>query len=520
MPASAPLALGDTVVSTCASVTGVVDDPGLLSDRYPLGRQLTVVVSSRDGVMVRLADVHADRTFAIAGLQPGDYYVALHLEAFGIGDTGYQGTTISTDRYLWGSDVMTEVPPLHIGPGCTSVRGLQLTGAPVESGSVVTASPARVLDLPVAGFAPPDCIRVASANVPAGASGVVVNVTSAAPGTVGNVVLFPDNGASPPDAPNAVSVSFEPGRDVAAAAFVSVGANGRICLHSQSFAPSRVLVDIVGFVMPGSGLVSQTAQRLVDTRPGYRTGDLATPLRANAPYELQVAGRAGVPDDAAAVILDVTAVQPTGAGNLRVYPANGGGVPPTVSTLNYAPGATKSNAAVVPLANGRIGFYSDTAATTPVDLVLDVVGYVAAGRATYRPLTPTRVLDTRPGAAPSLRVLPTLHAGGVVSLDVKATGALRSYLFPSYVTGLVLNVTAIGPTTVGNLRVYPDTAGNGSTAPPNASSINYVPGRDIPNLVVVAVPPDGRVDFYTDQLAGGTVDLAVDVVGYIATGTG
>ena len=502
--------LGRAVIDSCASVSGVVDERDALFARYPFGGAYAAITSS-DGVFERVANVLPDGSFQVAGLQPGDYYVAVEVAGSTVpGPRDYTGTQLSTLRYLWGADPFQGAPaPLHVGPGCASVRGLQLTTSTPAAGDIVTAAPARMLDVAVQGFAAPLCRRVTGADVPDGAAGVLVNVTSVSPASPGNVLVFPDDGAQPAVPPNAVSVSFDLGRDVAGSAFVPIGANGRICVYSQSWTTSRVLVDITGFTMPGSGLVLEASQRLVDTRSGgYHVGDLAGALAPRTPYDVVVAGRVGVPADAAAVIVDVTAVQPRDVGNLRVYPSNDGGAAPTVSTLNYAPGSTKTNATVVPLAGGRISLYSDTSA--PVDVVLDVVGYVAHDGAAYHPVPPTRVLDTRSSAAPEVRKVTTLHAGTAASLDLGASGAL-----PAGATAVVLNVTAIGPTTVGNLRVYPESAGTGSI-PPNASTINYIAGRDIPNLVVVGVSPDGRIDLYSDQLSGGTVDLAIDVLGYVS----
>ena len=77
----------------------------------------------------------------------------------------------------------------------------------------------------------------------------------------------------------------------------------------------------------------------------------------------------------------------------------------------------------------------------------------------------------------------------------------------------MLNVTAVQPTSIGNLRVYPDGGEFGGTLPPNSSSINYIPGRDIPNLVVVGLVPVGVVDFWSDS--PGKVNIVADVIGYI-----
>jgi hypothetical protein len=48
---------------------------------------------------------------------------------------------------------------------------------------------------------------------------------------------------------------------------------------------------------------------------------------------------------------------------------------------------------------------------------------------------------------------------------------------------------------------------------PKASDLNWAPGVTVPNLVVVAVGPDGKVDVYNHL---GHADLVVDVLGYYA----
>ncbi|WP_186814949.1 hypothetical protein, partial [Cellulomonas terrae] len=58
----------------------------------------------------------------------------------------------------------------------------------------------------------------------------------------------------------------------------------------------------------------------------------------------------------------------------------------------------------------------------------------------------------------------------------------------------------------------------GSSTPPAASNINYVPGRAISNLVVVALPADGIVNVYSEMFPGQVVDVAIDVVGYVPGG--
>ncbi|MFD0329925.1 hypothetical protein ACFQZC_21245 [Streptacidiphilus monticola] len=78
----------------------------------------------------------------------------------------------------------------------------------------------------------------------------------------------------------------------------------------------------------------------------------------------------GVPDGATAVLLDLTATQPTGAGYLTVHPT--GQPVPTASTLNFAAGQTASNAVVVPVPVGEWSVYGHGPS---VHVVADMQGW-------------------------------------------------------------------------------------------------------------------------------------------------
>ncbi|MBX9246688.1 hypothetical protein ICW40_18015 [Actinotalea ferrariae] len=521
VPTPGGVTIGTTVLDRCASVSGRVLDVDSYLAALPFsGVSLQAVVFNDDDpdLVTRTAEVAPDGSFTVPGLLPGRYYAAINVNAYDWEDG--RSLSFSADDFYLGADPADgALPPLDV-PSCAPVAGVNFNVEPVPAGptDVVSVTPVRLVDDgAVAGFGQARCASVAGAGAPVGASGVMVNVASVSPRAAGNVVLFPDDGTPSPTPPAAgVSVNFEPGRDVANAAFVKIGANGRICWYSQSSAPSRVVVDVVGFTMPDSGVTLAPSTRLLDTRPGAdHVGDIASALKARTVYEVTAAGRAGVPADAKAVVLNIAVVNPAGLGHLRVYPADGASTAPDIASVNYAPGTTKSNASVVPIgAGGKIGLYSDTLSSVPTNVVLDVTGYVAADGQTYQTVTPERVLDTRASAPAGLRPFGTLAANTVYALDVRGTDVV-----PDDATGVVLNVTAIKPSTMGNLRVYPDSDGTGLTAPPNASAINYIVGRDIPNLVVVGIPADGKVAFYSNQGAGGTVDVAVDVVGYVTSGT-
>lgn len=87
----------------------------------------------------------------------------------------------------------------------------------------------------------------------------------------------------------------------------------------------------------------------------------------------------GVPREARALAVNVTATEATAEGHLTLwdYSASALGPPPT-SNLNFSPGKTVANFAIVPLADTAsidMAAYVVINAGARVDLLLDVVGY-------------------------------------------------------------------------------------------------------------------------------------------------
>jgi hypothetical protein len=119
----------------------------------------------------------------------------------------------------------------------------------------------------------------------------------------------------------------------------------------------------------------------------------------------------------------------------------------------------------------------------------------------FTPLSPARVLDTRTGEGRSGAVGP-VAAGSPI--DVQITG--RGGVAPNGVSAVVMNVTVTQPTDTSHLTIWPTGTGMAST-----SNLNFVPGQTVPNLVTVAVGPDGRV-FLAN--AFGSVHVIFDVVGF------
>lgn len=130
-----------------------------------------------------------------------------------------------------------------------------------------------------------------------------------------------------------------------------------------------------------------------------------------------------------------------------------------------------------------------------------------AGAATYVPIVPCRLVDTRP----ETNVGP--HSGPLVGPDAEITVAGWGDVagdcdLPTGTAGLQLNVTAVGASQLTNLRFYPD-----GSETPTASNLNPAPGQPpTPNAVAVAL--DATNGNFHAFNRFGSVDLVIDVQGY------
>ncbi len=128
---------------------------------------------------------------------------------------------------------------------------------------------------------------------------------------------------------------------------------------------------------------------------------------------------------------------------------------------------------------GSIGQYTVTAQLT------------STSGQSWWPVTPTRVLDTRPNA---------LAAGETRNLTVTGVAGV-----PADATAVSLNASAAAPNLTGHLRIYP----TGSPLP-TASSLNFGTNKNVPNAVKVKVGTAGQISVY----AGNRTNVLVDIVGY------
>ncbi|HEV7708435.1 MAG TPA: hypothetical protein VGP16_09600 [Asanoa sp.] len=119
--------------------------------------------------------------------------------------------------------------------------------------------------------------------------------------------------------------------------------------------------------------------------------------------------------------------------------------------------------------------------------------------ASFTPVTPQRVLDTRAGAGVPMA------PGGDLSIALPAP--------MSTAAAVVLNVTVTQPTGKGYLTVFP-----GAGQLPLASNINFLANQTIANLVTV---PVGFGHVNLSNASAGTTHVVADIAGYYGnTGSG
>lgn len=282
-----------------------------------------------------------------------------------------------------------------------------------------------------------------------------------------------------------------------------VGDRRAAYIESQFRARSGqlVLVDLrpLEEALGSSGeYTSLTPTRILDTRTGLGNSAGSTPIGADRTSNVQITGTAGVPNaGVSAVVLNVTATQPTHHGFLTVYPA--GIDRPTISSLNFAPGQTVANLVTVPVGiGGKVSVYNPYGAT---HVVFDVAGYYATvdgpAGSRFHPMAPARVMDTRTGTG---GFLGSIDADSSLPLD------LSKHVPCCATSAVVMNVTVTNTTAPSFLTVYP------SDVPlPVVSNLNYGPGTTRANQVIVRLPADGIVSFYN---LAGTTDIVVDLVGF------
>ena len=130
---------------------------------------------------------------------------------------------------------------------------------------------------------------------------------------------------------------------------------------------------------------------------------------------------------------------------------------------------------------------------------------------TFIPITPCRLLDTRPQTEFNVGPRSTpIGENSPVTFTAWDSGDDDSLCqIPSSATAISTNTTIVNPTAPSFLKLYPADA-----ALPDTSNLNYVAGQSAtPNAVTIPLSPTGTFNVYNRF---GTVDVIVDINGYYA----
>ena len=204
---------------------------------------------------------------------------------------------------------------------------------------------------------------------PAGATSVSLNVTVDQPVAAGFLRVYPCGSKAGAEISN---VNYAARDSRPNSVVVPVDAAGRICM--RSLVDTDVIVDYTGFFSDGEGLdfLALDPIRLFDSRSSSRTLNESTSgarVGAGQVVRLKIAGTRGVPADATAASVNVTATEALEGSFLTVYPC---GKRPATSTVNIFPAQTAAaNGAMVKLSgSGELCVFT----LEPVHVIVDING--------------------------------------------------------------------------------------------------------------------------------------------------
>jgi hypothetical protein len=381
------------------------------------------------------------------------------------------------------------------------------------TGTYYPLSPARLMDTRTGLGAPKAKIGAQSkvdlqvagrGGVPgSGVGSVVLNVTVTGPTSGGFLTVYPAGEARP----NASSINFSAGWLGSNNVTVKLGAGGKVSIYNH-LGTTDVVVDVVGFYAGDNTLVNRNGgqyqawlpQRMSDTRddglgkpPAGTIIDYAFDLGTDNPHTR-------------ALVLNITAVAPDRGGFLTAW--SGVGAMPTSSTVNYGAGKNVPNLAFVQTTPctgteqggwcdpGTLKFrvYTSQAAHVVVDLVGSIDDATLPNGMRFKPLSPTRIADSRTGQGLSTALGPQ-GVGRIIA---------PSNLVTADTGVLALNVTAVSPTSGTVITVWP------SGPKPGASNLNPAANQTVAGAVLA--PIDVDYGFNVHNLLG-TTHLLADVVG-------
>ncbi|MBR7831716.1 PKD domain-containing protein [Actinospica durhamensis] len=325
-------------------------------------------------------------------------------------------------------------------------------------------------------------------------SAVVINLTVTQPTALGLVTAYSTGLSQNPTTSN---LNYSKGETIANLVTVPILPGGKIVLSVSSGGTEQLIADLEGYYTAGNdptnaGYGSVTPTRILDTR--HDTGGAGGRVAGGKTIKLKLPS--SVPTGATAIVLNVTAVAPSKAGVISVFPD---GTTPNASNLNFPASENLPNLVIVAVpADRTIDFKNGGSGA--VDILGDLDGYFSdSATSKFVPYYPTRLFDTR-----------------------KYGGALDPFYYESYtmayalqvpvaaLTASLYNVTVTAPTASGYVSVVPDPIKN----LPSVSNLNFSKGQTIANGVLA--PMTNGVQDYLNGSPSGSIQLISDFFGYFA----
>ncbi len=314
----------------------------------------------------------------------------------------------------------------------------------------------------------------ASVGLPAGATGVWLNVAAIGVGAPGFATAFAAGEPRPPTS----TVNYIADAANANATPATLGASGGVTF--ESIAPAHLIVDAYGAFSPtGAGLAPSGPSRVLDTR-----SDVALAAGVTRPVDVSA------PAGAVGVVASVAVIAGAEGGFISAFPC-GAAVPPT-SNINFGASSVVTNTVVSTLGSGQLCLRSNVS----THVVVDVTGFFTpASGLTYTALSPQRLLDTR---EPTSRYTGRLGARQVIELPIQSLPGM-----PASAVAVVANLTAVGATSGGFVTAFPC-----GTPVPGTSSLNFPADRAVGALTVSTLGRGALCVF-----ANTRTHLIVDVLG-------
>lgn len=126
----------------------------------------------------------------------------------------------------------------------------------------------------------------------------------------------------------------------------------------------------------------------------------------------------------------------------------------------------------------------------------------------YFPVQPCRIFDSRFGTGVNLGPISGYRNIYVNGGFAAQGGAAAGCSIPTDPAALALNVVAVTPSGAGYIKMYPYTS-----AEPNASILNFTPGQNLANGLIVSQCQICGLDL-TFAVFSASADVVIDVLGY------